>query len=211
MDEEQALLEFFSKPENLPLGLSVAEKIDGILVQLNNRFWLDLLQRMNELIAQKSLPWLTSATEDKNTHDCVVGIHFTPKSDHPLYLRPMMEQQYLGNTWQIYFGLMWSTPPTLKQLEMPAVQELRKQLQNRGFKDNDNFLGWQWTKLYPRRSNFLLRLTKQPDTLLRETEGNLEILLTEFQAAIEQANYALKMLPNSLDKTLSQLRKELID
>ena len=91
MDEEQALLEFFSKPENLPLGLSVAEKIDGIRVQLNNRFWLDLLQRMNESIAQKSLPWLTSATEDKNTHDCVVGIHFTPQSDHPLYLRPMME------------------------------------------------------------------------------------------------------------------------
>ncbi|MDX8385937.1 MAG: hypothetical protein R8M11_05400 [Gallionella sp.] len=211
MDEEQAVLDFFSQPENLSLGLSVAEKVDAIRVQLNNQFWLDLLQRMNASITQKSLPWLTSTTEDKNAHDCVVGIYFTPKSDQQLYLRPMMEQQYLGNTWQIYFGLMWSTPPTAQQLAIPAVQELRQLLQNRGFKDNDNFLAWQWTKLYPRRSDFLLRLTQQPDDVLQEAEDNLAILLTEFQTTFEQANDALKVRPNSLDKTLTQLRKELID
>ena len=211
MNEEQAVLDFFSKPENLPLGLSVAEKVDAIRVQLNNRFWLDLMQRVNESIAQKSLPWLTATTEDRNTDDCIVGIHFIPKSDHDLFLRPMMEQQYLGSTWQIYFGLMWSAPPTPEQLKMSAVQALKQLLQKRGFKDNDNFIAWQWTKLYPRRSDFLLRMTQQPDDLLREAEDNLKIFLTEVQTELEQANDALKTLPNSLDKTLTQLRKELID
>jgi len=211
MNEEQAVLDFFSQPENLPLGLSVAEKVDAIRVQLNNRFWLDLLQRINQSIAQKSLPWLPSITEDKNAHDCVVGIHLTPKTDHHLYLRPMMEQQYLGNTWQIYFGLMWSTSPTPEQLAIPAVQELKKLLQYRGFKDNDNFLAWQWTKLFPRRSAFLLRVSEQPDDLLHEAQDNLEIFLSEVQPQLEQANDALKTLPNSLDKTLTQMRKELVD
>jgi len=211
MKEEQAVLDFFTQPENLPLGLSVAEKIDAIRVQLNNRFWLDLLQRTNESIAQKSLPWHSDATEDRNADDCVVGIHFTPETDHQLYLRPMMEQQYLGNTWQIYFGLMWSKSPTPEQLAISAVQELKQLLQNHGFKDNDSFLAWQWTKLYPRRSDFLLRMTNQPEELLGEAKEKLEIFLTEVYAKLEQANDALKTQPGSLDNTLTQMRQELID
>ena len=36
MNEEQAVLDFFSQNENLPLGLSVAEQMDKIREQINN-------------------------------------------------------------------------------------------------------------------------------------------------------------------------------
>jgi hypothetical protein len=41
MNEEQAVLDFFSRTENLSLGLSVAEQMDELRVQMNNRLWRD--------------------------------------------------------------------------------------------------------------------------------------------------------------------------
>ena len=47
MNEEQAVLDFFAQTENLPLGLSVAEQMDRLREQMNNRLWLELLPRLN--------------------------------------------------------------------------------------------------------------------------------------------------------------------
>lgn len=206
MNEEQAVLDFFARQENLPLGLSVAEQMDRIREQMNSRYWRESLRRLNALIAEHALPWQAAITEDKNAPDSLVGLHCTLHEAQPLYLRPMMEQQYLGGVWRIYFGLMWSTAPATEQLALPAVSALKQALQDAGFKHNENFLAWQWTALHPRRQDFLLRFAQQPETLLNETSAILEKLLVEHRALIEQANAALQTAPRSMAISLDQLR-----
>lgn len=206
MNEEQAVLDFFAQPANLPLGLSVAEQMDQIREQMNNRFWRELLQRLDTLIAEHALPWQAAATEDKNAQDSLAGLHCTPHAEQQLYLRPMIEQQYLGGAWRIYFGLMWSTAPSPDQLGFPAVNDLKKSLQNAGFKSNENFLAWQWTMLYPRRRDFLMRFAQQPEKLLNDALVSLQKLLIEHRMLIEQANAALQATPRSIAVSLDQLR-----
>jgi hypothetical protein len=211
VNEEQAVLDFFSKSENLPLGLSVAEQMDEIRKQMNNRLWRELIARMQKLADEQELPWRTEPAEDRNAPDNLVGLHCTIGTERSLYLRPMMEQQYLGDVWRIYFGLMWSAPPTADQLRMPAVSNLKASLQKAGLKGNENFLAWQWTNFYPRRKEFLLRYSQQPGKLLDDIETIFKTLLIEHRMEIEHANVELQNTPGNLAGALNQLRDELID
>ena len=209
MNEEQAVLEFFAKTENLPLGLSVAEQMDKLREQMNNHFWQDLLIRLRALITAHKLAWNFELTEDKNAADIVVGLHCSTPPGQPLYLSPMVEQQYLGGVWRIYFGLMWSAPPFPDQLGLPAVNNLKEALQKAGFKSNESFLAWQWTTFHPRRTDFLLRYVNRPEQLLDDMEAILKTLLIAHDPSIMQANAALKSIPRSMAVSLKQLRSKL--
>lgn len=211
MNEEQAVLDFFSQAENLPLGLSVAEQMDELREQINNRFWRELLARLNMLIDRHGLAWRAETTEDKNAPDSLVGLHCNALTGQATYLRPMLEQQYLGRTWRIYFGLTWSSPPSPDHLRLPDVSSLKAALQKAGFKNNENFLAWQWTAFHPRRKDFLLRYSRQAEMLLDDFETILKALLIDHRAAIELANAALDRLPLGLVVSLNQLRDELVD
>jgi hypothetical protein len=211
MNEEQAVLDFFAQAENLPLGLAVAEQMDTLREQMNSRFWQELLAQLKALINEHGLAWRVEATEDKNAPDSLVGLHCTTSTEQALYLRPMVEQQYLGGAWRIYFGLMWSAAPTSAQLELPAVSSLKTSLQKAGFKSNENFLAWQWTTFYPQRKDFLLRFAQQPEKLLNDIETVFKTLLIDHREAIEQTNAALDIRPRGLSASLNQLRNELID
>lgn len=209
MNEEQAVLEFFAQTENLSLGLSVAEQMDKLRVQMNNRLWLELLSRLNAMIKEHGLAWRAEPTEDKNAPDCLVGLHCSICTEQPLYLRPMLEQQYLGGEWRVYFGLMWSAAPAPDQLGLPAVNSLKTSLQKTGFKNNESFLAWRWTMFYPRRKDFLLRYSLQPEKLLGEMETILKTLLIDHGAAITHANAALQTAPRIMAVSLNQLRGKL--
>jgi len=91
------------------------------------------------------------------------------------------------------------------------VRKLKAALQNAGFKSNENFLAWQWTMLYPRRRDFLIRFAQQPEKLLDEAEAIVKTLLIERRELVEQANAALQAAPRSIAVALNQLRDELID
>ncbi len=211
MNEEQAILEFFAQPENLSLGLSVAEQMDKLRVQMNNRLWLELLSRLERLMKEHGLAWHLEPTEDRNAPDCLVGLHCIIGTEQSLYLRPMMEQQYLGGEWRIYFGLMWSAAPSRELLRIATVNGLKASLQNAGFKNNENFLAWRWTAFHPRCKDFLLRYAQQPEILVDEIENIFRSLLIDHREAIESANAALKCMPRSLAPSLDRLRNELID
>jgi hypothetical protein len=211
MNEERAILEFFAQPENLSLGLSVAEQMEKLREQMNNRLWLELLSRLERLIKEHELAWRLEPTEDRNAPDCLVGLHCSIGMEQPHYLRPMMEQQYLGGEWRIYFGLMWSAAPSREQLRIATINGLKASLQKAGFKSNESFLAWRWTAFHPRRKDFLLRYAQQPEKLLDDIENIFSPLLIDHREAIESANAALKGTPHSLASSLDRLRDELID
>ncbi len=188
MNEEQAVLNFFAQKENLPLALSVANQVDGIRQKLNNDFWLALHER----IGASTPDWRVSTTEDRNTTESLVGLYLQPEAEQKLYLRPMLEQQYLGDTLRIYYGLMWSATPTLEQKQLSAINTLNDTFQEAGFKSNESFLAWQWTSYYPRSMDFLLRFSTTADELLNEATGLIQNLLVTHRDALHTANTALR-------------------
>jgi hypothetical protein len=188
MNEEQAVLNFFAQKENLPLALSVANQVDGIRQKLNNDFWLALSER----IVVSTPNWRVSTTEDRNAAESLVGLYLQPEAEQKLYLRPMLEQQYLGDTLRIYYGLMWSAAPTLEQKQLSAINTLHNTFQEAGFKSNESFLAWQWTSYYPRSMDFLLRFSSTADALLNEATNLMQNLLVTHRDALHVANAALR-------------------
>lgn len=205
MNEEQAVLEFFAKPENLPLGLAVAVQMDEIREQLNSRFWKQLQARLEASSA--NTVWRTQITEDRNSSEMLVGLQCRLRDEQAACLFPMMEQQFLGGKWRIFFGLMWQTPASPEQLSFPAVATLGRVLSEAGFKANENFLAWQWTNLHPLRSDFLQRFSEQPEKLLDEAVAVFRVFLTDQRELITAANAALKDAPRSMTISLDQLRR----
>lgn len=205
-NEEQAVLDFFAQEENLPLALAVAEQADGIRLRMNNAFWRALHERLAALIEENKLPWAVQITEDRNTPECVVGLHLQPLSEQTLFLRLMMEQQYMGENLRIYYGVMWSATPTLEKAGLAEVMALREALQAGGYKNSEGFLGWNWTLYHPRKKDFLLRYATAPAALLDEASGLLSHLLLDHGKGLNTANAALRDVPRSATVSLDQLR-----
>lgn len=209
MNEQQAVLDFFAQAENLPLGLAVAEQMDSLRERMNTQFWRDLQLRIQpEDVTAHTLAWHVELTEDRNAAGSIVGLYCQMKSEQPLYLRPMLEQQFLGNEWRIYYGLMWSASPSPAQLALPAVAALQQALQQAGYKSNENFLAWKWTPYRPRGSGFLQRYAQQPVQLLDEAAGIFDELLTTQHEAVALANAALHAAPRSAPVSLDRLRSK---
>lgn len=205
MNEEQAVLDFFSQPENLPLALSVAELLDKIRQRMNNGFWSASRSRL----ADKLSHWRIDVTEDRHSPDRYVGLHLQAPGEQTLFLQPMMEQQMIEGEMRIYFGLMWNVPPTDDKKNLPEIASLREKLQRVGFKNNERFLAWRWTTFYPQRKQFLLGLGTQPDMLLDKATTPLLDLLSSHETELNLANTALREKGSCAAISLDQLRMNL--
>ncbi|MES1981802.1 MAG: hypothetical protein V4443_04925 [Pseudomonadota bacterium] len=207
--QEQAVLDFFSQEENLTLALAVADQTDEIRQRMNNAFWLALQDRISTLVQTLELPWQVAVTEDRNAAEALVGLHLQPVAEQTLFLRPMLEQQLLGNTLRIYYGLAWSTAPTPEHTRLAEVAALHEAFQSAGYKTSTDFLAWQWTPYYPRRRDFLLRFSTEEDKLLDEVTGLLQGLLQTHGTALQLANNTLRSAPRSATVSLNKLRANL--
>ncbi len=206
MNEEQAVLDFFAKPENLPLALSVAEQIDEIRNQMNNEFW----RKAGARIADQLTDWKVVLTEDRNIADNVVGLSLQAADvGQTSQLRPMMEQQSTGKEIRIYFGLMWNAPTPVDKTSLPEIATLHGELQNAGYQSNENFPAWRWTSFYPRRKTFLLSLSTQPDELLDQATAPLLDLLSKHGAKLKHINTSLRKQGVSAAISLDQLHMNL--
>ncbi len=213
MNEEQAVLDFFAKKENLTLGLSVAELMDSIRIEMNSSFWEVLLQRLNSQLevrqkAHDMQKWEIIPTKDRGDEDVLVGLHYRPVPPQTICLFPMLEQQYISGVWRILHGLMWSIPPTPEHLALPAVSDLKQLLLDAGFRSNENFLAWQWTAFYPRRRDFLTSYSQNPDAHLGKLSETFNILFYGHWQQIINANNALSLAPRSIPVSLTNLHRK---
>jgi hypothetical protein len=205
MNEEQAVLDFFSQQENLPLTLAVADQTDNLRRNMNNEFWSKLAEYAERIAPE----WLVQITEDQNIDDCLVGLHLRPRQEQPICLYPMLEQQVIGETPRIYCGLIWSNTPGPHHLEAPEIKALCDILENDGFKNNDKFLAWQWTSFFPRSKNFLLRFSSNQEKLLDEAIGLLQHFVITRGQMLNTANAALASVAPSAVISLDNLRNKL--
>ena len=208
MNEQQAVLEFFAQEENLPLALITADHLDAIRLRLNNEFWQALRERLDAWLVQQALPWSTAITEDRNNEECLVGLHLQPNGEHRIFLRPFMEQQFLGDNYRIFYGLMWNTAPDAGLKTLAEVDALTTDLGKAGFKHSDSFLAWQWLPWHPRRRDFLVRFNSRREELLDDAMRPWLTLLAEYGNRLTSANHAMNTAPRhaviSMDKLHSK-------
>lgn len=209
MNEEQAVLDFFGRAENLPLALTAAEHIDAIRLRLNNEFWQLLAGRLESMLAQDALPWTAKLTEDRNSEGCLVGLHLEPAGGARTFLRPFMEQQFMGDGYRIYHGLMWSGAPDPQQALLPDIAGLRDTMLQAGFKQGDNIFAWQWLPWHPRRRDFLLRFSARREALLDEAMEPWQRMLIAWGEQLRSANRALGAWVPGAAISLDQLRGKL--
>lgn len=209
LNDEQVVLDFFSRPENLPLAMIAAEHLDQLRRELNNAFWQEMGARLDTLLSENELPWRSSATEDRNVDDCLVGIHLQPASEGCIFLRPFMEQQFSGDSYRVYFGLIWSTAPDAAHKALPQVIELANALAKAGFREGDDIFSWQWLPWHPRSRAFLTNFGMRRDAFMEETMKPWQDLLLEFNEPLRLANLALGNAGNSVSVSLETLRSKL--
>ncbi|HKB59591.1 MAG TPA: hypothetical protein VKC56_06040 [Gallionellaceae bacterium] len=209
MNEEQQVLAFFAAKENLPLALIAAEHLDEIRRNLNNEFWQVMNTGLEALLAAHSLPWTTKLTEDRNSDGCLVGLYLEPRGGGRTFLRPFMEQQYIGEGYRIYYGLMWSNPPDAGEKAPAAVTELAADMEKAGFKQGDNFFGWQWLPWHPRRRDFLMKFGVKREEFLAEMMRPWEQLLLGLGEQLQHANRVLGEAGTTVSVSLDQLRGSL--
>lgn len=200
-NEEQAVLDFFAKPENLPLALSVGEQVDRIRQQLINAFWSGTGKQLETLPG-----WKVELTEDRTCPGNLVGLALHPVVPAPACLRPMLEQQLTEHHLRIYVGLMWNALPAANLTALPEVAALQQALQASGYKHNENFLGWRWSNLYPMRRGFLLRCSDNPSEAIQEGVALLDDFLVRHADLVNAANQSLAAIPPSTPISLDRLR-----
>lgn len=209
MNDEQAVLEFFARKENLPLALIAAEHLDSIRRDLNNQFWQVMQAQLDGLLKAHALPWMTKLAEDRNTEDCLVGVYLEPAQPSRVFLRPFMEQQYIGDGYRVYHGLMWNATPDAAHKALPAVAALGASMQEAGYKQGDDFFGWQWLPWHPRRRDFLMKFGMHTEQFLADMMQPWEQLLLAWGGELEAANRALADAATSTAVSLDQLRRSL--
>jgi len=112
----------------------------------------------------------------------------------------------MGENLRIYYGVMWSAAPSPDKSNIHQVAKLREALQEEHFKNNENFLAWNWTSYHPRRKDFLLRYSTASDVLLDEACGLLRRLLLTHGEDLNSANLALSQVPPARTVSLDKLR-----
>jgi hypothetical protein len=115
----------------------------------------------------------------------------------------------MGGIPRIYFGLMWIGSPAPDIAQRANIKMLRDSLQEEGYKNNERFLAWQWTRYHPRRKDFLLRFSTKPDALLEESAALLLRLLEKHNNVLQTINTELQAAPQSAAILLDQLRANL--
>ena len=58
-------------------------------------------ERLESLLKQHALPWTLEMTEDRNSAECLVGLHLAPAAQLPLFLRLM---RWNSNSWAMPFA-----------------------------------------------------------------------------------------------------------
>lgn len=146
MSYEQEVMQFLSRPENLPIALEVAVYVEQIKSALHEKFWnelaINLRQRLNTSAFQEH--WRVDAPEDvtKPYAKCV----FHPKGPTaPSPIRIGIEQNTRQGNYALYYGMHWAHQKPAKADQIEAVEILRQELLAQGFvKESNWWLGWQW-------------------------------------------------------------------
>lgn len=205
MNETEAVLNFFSQPENLPLALDVGALVERIQNDMNNRFW----QRLTEALSGSHTEWEAQLTQDQRVGNRTVGLTLSRRNAaYPFVLKPFMEQQDSSAGQRIYYGLIWSSAQETRQQSAPGVAALKKHLQEAGFGSNEQFLAWRWTLLYPRDRDFLLHFSANPEAAVAEPVKMLNELLAICGDAITTINRDLAQPGVIVTIPLSQLRRK---
>lgn len=190
MDYEQEVIDFLSQKENLPFVLDVAEKVEPVKEKLLLDFWNGLEAKFNAKLTEQAL---TDRWKVKRDHDIPSdwgGISLIPVEEPSIiYLHPGLEQW--AGSLRLFYGMHWSKE-NKDPITFPDVRTLKLCLRNDRFKGSDWWIGYKLTDIYTRNKGFLIRISRNLDSVVDNVADISFDLIGKYVALVERANLGIR-------------------
>jgi hypothetical protein len=170
---EQAVIDFLAQPENLPVALEIARRVEKTKDVLQIQFWHmfrdDIQRRLQE--ADLTENWKVLLTPDNALLNQYAYFHIRYElgEPKPLYLDVTVEAGPPKWNCLLTFGLRWSQNQPVAP-NQPALTELVQVMTDSGLALNSN----QWWLMYVymehrlRDDTFLVRFASDPARTVEE-------------------------------------------
>jgi hypothetical protein len=196
MDYERAAAEFLARPENLPIALEVAKRIEQTKNYLQIRFWHMYRDEMEHRLytAKHSQQWQVSLERQERLLDPYAKCLLVPAKvrQGAVYLRVTLEAQHPRNEYNFIYGLCWSTQygATLNPI---MAEEMVKVLKTISFAVNpsDWWLTYVSVGQRLREDTFLVRFTSEPEEAVNEIADIVWSFFGQIREPLEALNESL--------------------
>lgn len=192
------IVEFLARKENLHYVFQVEENVETVRDKLQSDFWSQIKQGLDKKLANpiRKEKWLVKQRSDKTYTEDHGGIFLYPSTSKPvsLYLTlHIFQENYRGNL-RIYLAPMWNREKVSTRPEsISEIGPLAKDLEKQGFveRSRDQPAGFIWTDWYPRKNDFLIRISENLEAVATEVITFVWEYFDRNRHAMEQANKAL--------------------
>jgi len=140
MNYEEAVLDFLSKEENLPIALEVSDRIEQLKIRLHEEFWFTFRNALQDALAksQRANDWQVRMTDRDGLLKDYAKCWLVPRSfrQGQRYLRLALEQGARSLDYPLYYGVHWNR--ALKtELNVEEIGALADKLK----RDSDQIVG----------------------------------------------------------------------
>lgn len=197
MDYERAVVDFLARPDNLPIALEVAKRIEKVKDQIQIQFWQQYRDVMGQRLQAASLTerWQMQLTPERKLLDpwakCHIG--YSAPNRQALHLDVTLEVENPRIVGYLYYGLRWSeqhseAPDSARMTEIMNVLKMM----GLSLKSKSN-----WWVMYInlehrlREEQFLLRYVAEPDQVIGEISERVWTFFAQMREPLETLNGAI--------------------
>lgn len=184
MDYEEAVLNFLTDEQNIEFVWEIGERFQKVKERLHLKFWYGLYNKLDQELQNRSVSWKVLSRKEPELLGQWGGLSLNPEPDpNHLHLRFGIEQENL----RLFTSVSWNAE-IKTELQIPAVIDLRKVLEEKRFRSSPWQLGWKWTDIYPQSRNFCLRMAQDQVIFVEDVAQLLLGDFDEFASKVEEAN-----------------------
>lgn len=208
MSTEESIFEFLTLPENLSVALEVAGQVEQLKHQMHQAFWAEFNPRMDLKVKQSEYAqtWHYQShparAYRKDWAKSSIAPIQTAKSPMPQTVL-VLGQSTIKSDYRLFWGVSWSMSPP-KDFNHPALTTLIAKLGSWNITTIELpiWIRWGFTQFVPYGSDFLSRMYREREVLIREIVDQVWDLFIELRPTLETLNASVAEFL-SQDKNLS--------
>ncbi len=197
MSYDEKILEFLAQPENLPVAMQVADYVQQLREKTHQDFWSmfsdEAIARLesSEYIDDWKIISPPPDRWDKSWERIHLRPRNLPSSDRPI-LSVTLEQGTPNFDFVLYYGARWE-PEGIKDYASKSHDSLIQKLEEMQITQSNNiWTRWNYMGYKARGGQFIMRMTKDPDSLVDEILDKYWKLFQEVQELVWTVNQELQ-------------------
>ncbi len=189
----EAIVEFLSDKDNLPLALDIADHVADVKLSINRQFWKEITRKFNEELKHESLGWTAFIDDKKTLNGKCPGVSIR----HNELKGPFV---FRVERWDhLYYGVYYPDDfekPEEVSLQLPELQELKKlvdRLATHGVTKTDpKWLRWAYVFEFSAARKFFEEAVAVKDQLADSIFSESWKLFKSVRCPMEKANQEIR-------------------